>query len=171
MEINNDVYLSLGTNLGDRFINLQDAINTINNKIGAILKISSIYKTPSWGFNGNDFYNICIKISTFLDAYTLIDSLLKIETELGRQRTAKIGYENRNIDIDILLYNNDIIKTEKLIVPHQKMLDRKFVLIPLLEIAPTIYHPVENKTISTCLKNCRDTSEIEKINKHLTKPI
>ncbi|MCL7765131.1 2-amino-4-hydroxy-6-hydroxymethyldihydropteridine diphosphokinase [Polaribacter sp. Z014] len=171
MNIQHTTYLSLGTNQGNKLENLQNAINLIADDIGGILKISSIYKTPSWGFDGNDFYNICIKVSTNQQPEALMSSLLKIENELGRQRSTKEGYQDRNIDIDILLFEDHIIFSKTLIVPHSKMLQRKFVLIPLSEIAPTVIHPIEKKQISICIQGCDDTSEIIKVNEALKRPI
>jgi len=171
MKIKHITYLSLGTNQGNKLENLQNAIHLIDEKIGEIQKISSIYKTPSWGFDGDDFFNICIKLTTTLKAETLINSLLNIENELGRQRSSVQGYQNRKIDIDILLFDNEIIFSKTLIVPHTKMLQRKFVLIPLAEIAPTAIHPLEKKQISQCLQTCSDSSDITLIDHKLTRPI
>ena len=164
-------YLSLGTNQGNKLENLQNAINLIDDTIGGIQKISSIYKTPAWGFDGDDFYNICIKVATNLKSENLINSLLKIEDELGRQRTTKEGYQNRNIDIDVLLFDNEIIFSKTLIVPHPRMLQRKFVMIPLAEIASSVIHPIEKKEISVCLQNCDDSSDITIIEDKLERPI
>ncbi|AUC86065.1 2-amino-4-hydroxy-6-hydroxymethyldihydropteridine diphosphokinase [Polaribacter sp. ALD11] len=171
MKIQHITYLSLGTNQGHKLDNLQNAVNLIDGKIGAIQKISSIYKTAAWGFNGNDFYNICIKVSTSLPSDALINLLLSIEKELGRERTNKEGYQNRNIDIDILLFDDEIILSKALIVPHSKMLERKFVMIPLVEIAANVIHPIEKKLLNICLQNCNDSSEIFKIDALLTRPI
>ena len=171
MKIQHITYLSLGTNQGNKLENLQNAINLIDDGIGGIQKISSIYKTPAWGFEGDDFFNICIKVATNLEPETLIDSLLKIENKLGRQRSAVEGYQNRNIDIDILLFDNEIILSNALIVPHAKMLQRKFVMIPLAEIASTTIHPIEKKEIAACLQGCDDTSEIIKLSETLKRPI
>jgi 2-amino-4-hydroxy-6-hydroxymethyldihydropteridine diphosphokinase len=163
-------YLSLGSNLGNKLENLQNAINLIADKTGAIQKISAVYKTPSWGFNGDDFYNICIKISTDQTADKLLHSLLTIEKELGRIRSNENEYQNRNIDIDILLFDHEIILSKNLIVPHPKMLERKFVLVPLSEIAATVIHPIEKKQISSCLKNCNDSTEINVVKEKLIRP-
>jgi 2-amino-4-hydroxy-6-hydroxymethyldihydropteridine diphosphokinase len=133
--------------------------------------MSSVYKTPSWGFNGNDFYNICIKVSTYKGPETLLASLLKIESDLGRERNNLGEYENRNIDIDILLFDDDIILSKNLIVPHSKMLARKFVMVPLVEIAENVIHPIEKKQLSVCLQNCDDISEISMVNEKLIRPI
>lgn len=164
-------YLSLGTNKGDKPENLQNAINLIADKAGIITKISSVYKTASWGFNSDDFYNICIQLSTYHQPQKLMTILLGIETELGRQRSDANGYSDRNIDIDILLIEDEIIQSKSLTVPHPKMLERKFVLVPLAEIAGSIYHPIEKSQISNCLNNCNDDSEVIKIETELSRPI
>ncbi|WP_375240968.1 2-amino-4-hydroxy-6-hydroxymethyldihydropteridine diphosphokinase [Polaribacter sp.] len=171
MKIQRITYLSLGTNQGNKLENLQKAINLIGDKIGAIQKISSIYKTASWGFEGNDFYNVCIKVSTYLPPDTLLKDVLSIEQELGRERKSTENYENRNIDIDVLLFEDEIIFSKNLIVPHSKMLQRKFVMVPLEEIASNVIHPIEKKQINVCLQGCTDKSEIEKISEQLVRPI
>lgn len=171
MKTKNTIFLSIGTNEGNRIENLQNSIDKIDSRIGTITQISSIYKTPSWGFKGNDFYNICIEAITLLGANDLLKDLLAIEIDLGRQKKFKEGYENRIIDIDILLFNMDTISSKNLIVPHQKMLDRNFVLVPLAEIASNVIHPTKNDKIATCLQNCIDTSQITKITDKLKKPI
>ncbi|MGJ8746088.1 2-amino-4-hydroxy-6-hydroxymethyldihydropteridine diphosphokinase [Polaribacter sp.] len=171
MKIQRITYLSLGTNQGNKLENLQNAINLIDDTIGAIQKISSIYKTPSWGFNGNDFYNICLQVSTTYPSETLLSKLLSIETDLGRQRTNNTTYQNRNIDIDILLFDDEIIFSKTLTVPHPKMLERKFVLVPLVEIAANVVHPLEKGPLNICLQNCTDSSEITRIPDSLKRPI
>ncbi|WP_297802395.1 2-amino-4-hydroxy-6-hydroxymethyldihydropteridine diphosphokinase [uncultured Polaribacter sp.] len=170
MTIQSNTYLSLGTNQGNKLENLQNAINLIDDRIGGIQNISSVYKTPSWGFKGEDFFNICIEVSTQHQPETLMNSLLKIENDLGRLRSNEDGYQNRNIDIDILLVNDEIIFSKTLIVPHSKMLQRKFVMIPLAEIAPNAIHPIEKTKISVCLLNCDDSSEVTLTNETLKRP-
>ncbi|WP_439130304.1 2-amino-4-hydroxy-6-hydroxymethyldihydropteridine diphosphokinase [Polaribacter sp.] len=171
MKNHNITYLSLGTNQGNKLDNLQNAIYKITDDVGTVLKISSVYKTASWGFDSNDFFNICIQVTTNHQPKKLLEILLAIESDLGRKRKETQSYTDRNIDIDILLYDDEIIATEKLTVPHPKMLERKFVLVPLAEIANTIIHPIEKKNIGTCLQNCTDDSEINRIDKKLEKPI
>ena len=171
MKIQNITYLSLGTNQGDKAENLQNAIYLIATKVGLVLKISSVYKTASWGFKSDDFYNICIQVSTHHPPKKLMQILLNIETELGRTRKENTGYSDRNIDIDILLYNDEILFSKSLTVPHPKMLQRKFVMIPLVEIANTLTHPIEKKTLSVCLQHCDDSSKIERIDINLKRPI
>lgn len=171
MKIQRITYLSLGTNQGNKLENLQNAIDMIAEKIGAILNISSVYKTASWGFDSNDFYNICLKVSTYHPPEKLMKILLDIESNLGRKRNDKKGYSDRNIDIDILLFDDEIIFSKTLTVPHAKMLERKFVLVPLVEIAATVIHPIEKQKLSTCIKNCEDTSEILLTDEKLIRPI
>jgi 2-amino-4-hydroxy-6-hydroxymethyldihydropteridine diphosphokinase len=164
-------YLSLGTNQGNKLENLQAAIDSIAERAGDILKISSVYKTASWGFDSEDFLNICIKVSTTYSPESLITTLLQIETDLGRTRKTSTDYADRNIDIDILLYEQEIIISKNLMIPHSKMLERKFVMIPLVEIANSVIHPTEKKSLSVCLQNCTDSSEISIIDKKLKRPI
>lgn len=171
MKIQRITYLSLGTNQGNKLENLQNAIHLIAEKVGVILKISPIYKTASWGFKSNDFYNICIQVSTYHAPEKLMTILLDIENNLGRIRKESKSYIDRKIDIDILLFDDEIIFSKTLIVPHSKMLERKFVLVPLVEIASTILHPIEKKQLSVCLQNCNDTSEISIVDERLKRPI
>ncbi|WNW00764.1 2-amino-4-hydroxy-6-hydroxymethyldihydropteridine diphosphokinase [Tenacibaculum sp. HL-MS23] len=170
MKIQRITYLSIGTNKGDKLENIQNAINIIADKIGAVLKIASVYKTPSLGFDGADFYNTCIKVSTYLPPESLIKSLLAIESELGRTRKDTGGYADRIIDIDIILFEDEIIFSKNLIVPHPRMLDRKFVLVPLVEIARNTIHPIEKKHLYICLENCIDNSEITLVKEQLKRP-
>ena len=171
MKIQRLTYLSLGSNQGRKLNNLQKAIYEIAESIGAIHKISSVYKTDSWGFKGDDFYNICIAVSTYLPPEELLKNILNIETKLGRKREQNNKYTNRKIDIDILLFDDEIVFSKNIIIPHPRMLDRKFVLVPLAEIAGNTLHPIEKKTLNICLNNTIDTSEIHKISSKLQRPI
>jgi|TARA_B110000902_G_scaffold118872_1_gene139378 2-amino-4-hydroxy-6-hydroxymethyldihydropteridine diphosphokinase len=171
LKIQKITYLSLGTNQGNKLENLQNAIDLVADKVGSIPRISSVYETASWGFESDDFFNICLKVTTHHPPEKLMQILLNIEKDLGRKRDASLGYADRNIDIDILLFDDEIIFSKTLIVPHSKMLERKFVLIPLVEIATTTIHPIEKKQLSICLQNCTDSSEIIKIDAQLTRPI
>lgn len=171
MKIVRTTYLSLGTNLGNRIENLQSAIDEINLSVGHVRKISSVYKTRSWGFEGEDFYNICLEVSSSLTPEKMIKTVLDIERKLGRLRDAQQGYNNRIIDIDILLFDDEIIFYNDLKVPHPEMLKRKFVLVPLTEIAPNVIHPIAKKTILICLQNCADAGVIEKTDATLIRPV
>jgi len=166
-----NIYLSLGTNQGNKTENLQQAIDLIADKMGNVLKKSSVYKTASWGFDGKDFFNICIQISSFLHPEKLLQTALDIENSLGRVRDNSKSYINRNIDIDILLIDDEIIFSKDLTVPHPKMLERKFVLVPFSEIASNVIHPIAKKTIQNCANNCMDTTEINLTDEKLIRPI
>lgn len=162
----NIAHLSLGTNLGNKLENLNNAIKKINT-LGKVLKTSSVYQTPPWGFKSDDFFNIALTLETSLTASELIDFLLAFESELGRTRKAEdLGYQARPLDIDIIFFNNEIINTETLTIPHPRMQDRNFVLIPLIEIISNYNHPVLNKTLETLFDECKDKSEIIRT-KHL----
>jgi 2-amino-4-hydroxy-6-hydroxymethyldihydropteridine diphosphokinase len=171
MKILRTTYLSLGSNLGNKLNNLQSALDLISEKVGRITKVSSVYKTRSWGFKGDDFLNICIEVSTNLNPESVLDRILKIENILGRKREDSDEYKARVIDIDVLLFDNEIIFYNNLKVPHPRMLDRKFVLVPLTEIAANVKHPIEKKTILMCLQSCTDTSEIEETDLQLKRPV
>ncbi|WP_100332756.1 2-amino-4-hydroxy-6-hydroxymethyldihydropteridine diphosphokinase [Bacillus xiapuensis] len=137
----NTAYLSLGTNLGDRLSNLHSALSAIEMEKGIkIEKVSSVYETDPVGYtNQAPFLNMTIRIQTSLSPEELLNRCLSIERKLGRIREFKWG--PRIIDLDILVYNQDNIKSEKLIIPHPRMHERAFVLIPLLEIDPTFCFP------------------------------
>lgn len=171
MKIQRLTYLSLGSNQGDKLKNLQKAINKIAENIGAIHRISSVYKTSSWGYDGEDFYNICISVSSYLQPENLLEKLLKIEEILGRERKKRDNYSDRKIDIDILLFDNEIIFSKEVTIPHPRMLERKFVLVPLVEIAKNTLHPIEKKQLYNCLNDCTDTSLIKEISAKLKRPI
>jgi 2-amino-4-hydroxy-6-hydroxymethyldihydropteridine diphosphokinase len=171
MQLKRTTYLSLGTNLGNKFENLQQAVDLVADEIGSVLKISSIYNTAAWGFKSEDFYNICIQVATNLNPEHLLETIHKIELSLGRKRTSDKEYKSRIIDIDVLLYDQEIIFSKDLIVPHKEMLNRKFVLVPLAEIAPNLIHPIEKKQIQVCLANSNDDSNIENTYLKLKRPI
>lgn len=159
----NVVYLLLGGNMGNRQENLSLARNKITTQCGNILIQSAIYETAAWG-NENQpaFLNQVLKIITELSPEELLEKLLSIERGLGRVRIEKYG--PRVIDIDILFFNNSIIKLNNLVIPHSEMQNRRFVLLPLHEIAPELIHPVLHKSISQLLKECPDNLEVNKIN-------
>jgi 2-amino-4-hydroxy-6-hydroxymethyldihydropteridine diphosphokinase len=156
----NKAYLSLGSNRGDRQSNLSKAIELLNNKAGKVVSKSLLYETQPWKMDDETmFINQVILLETALDANTLMDLLLEIETSMGRVRTAA-KYEPRIIDIDILFFNNDLISSEKLTVPHPFIQERRFVLVPMAEIAPEYVHPVLNTKIYQLLTVCKDNSRV-----------
>ncbi len=151
------VYLSLGSNLGDRALNLQKAITNLAPKVQVEAQ-SSIYETEPWGYSDQPaFLNQVIKASTSLEPAELLNFLKEIEILLGRQETFRFG--PRLIDLDILFYDSLVLDTAGLTIPHPRITERAFVMIPLAEIAPDLNHPIKKKTIRE-LKNLMDTSSI-----------
>jgi 2-amino-4-hydroxy-6-hydroxymethyldihydropteridine diphosphokinase len=171
MQILRTTYLSLGSNLGNKIENLQKAIDLIAENLGSVTKISSVYKTAAWGFESDDFYNICMQIATSLNPEDLLNKIQEIEISLGRKKTNNTEYKARTIDIDILLFDNEIIFSKELIVPHTAMLNRKFVMVPLAEIAPNLLHPIAKQQIRICLNNCTDTTKVEPTYLQLIRPV
>jgi 2-amino-4-hydroxy-6-hydroxymethyldihydropteridine diphosphokinase len=156
------VFLGIGTNLGDREANMKEAIAKIEEYIGRVLASSSVYETEPWGFKtGSDFLNIVLKVETELIPSGLLGRILMIESQFGRIRGEK-KYSSRVIDIDILLYGDQVIDEESIKIPHPLMHERKFVLIPLCEIEPNMLHPVLKEPFSYLLQNCKDKSRVQK---------
>jgi len=152
-------YLVLGTNLGNRAENLERALTRIREVAGKISQRSSIYETAAWGMeNGYSFYNMAVHLQTPMPPDLLMVELLRIEAFMGRIRTGLV--ENRIIDIDIAFYDQLILNTQLLTIPHPRVHQRKFALLPLNEIAADLVHPVFNKTINTLLHETPDQSEV-----------
>ena len=149
------VYLSIGSNKGNRSVLINKAIDEIEKKIGKIISRTSIYQSKSWGFDSNDFYNLNLLIDTDIEPKSLLINLKKIEKSMGREDIDG-SYSDRFIDIDILFYDNIIIDSEDLKIPHPKIEIRKFVLVPMLEIADDYVHPILNKTIRQLDNECDD---------------
>lgn len=153
-------YLILGGNKGKKYQNLLSANNLIEKRIGKIIKQSEIYTTKAWGnTNQPDFLNQVIAVQTNLSPVEILTIILSIEIELGRIRTSQ-KWQERTMDIDILFYNDEVIKSPNLIIPHPFIQDRKFVLIPLAEIAKDLIHPIFKKNIETLLNECKDDLEV-----------
>jgi 2-amino-4-hydroxy-6-hydroxymethyldihydropteridine diphosphokinase len=155
----NKIFLIVGGNLGNRKKNLQTAATFIDEQIGAIIQSSKIYETEPWGLTDQPaFYNQIHLVKSKLNAQTIIDTILKIEEKMGRVRTIKNAA--RIIDIDILFFNEEIINEPNLVVPHREIPNRRFVLMPLNEIAPLMIHPVFKKNISELLSTCKDQLKV-----------
>ena len=163
------IYLSLGSNLGNKLFNLQNAIFKISENISAVEAISNIYQSDSWGFESDDFLNICIAIHSDIDPKVLLEKIQRIEQSLGRYRNNSKGYLPRSIDIDILYYGEEIFETEELTIPHPSLQLRQFVLRPLSDIAPQFYHPILKKDTRNMLQMCKDKSGIVKTKSKLYK--
>lgn len=155
----NSVFLIAGGNIGDRKKNLETAAALIEKQIGNIIQSSKIYETEAWGIRDqNSFYNQVHVVETQLSASTLIKKILGIEEEMGRIRTIKNAA--RIIDIDILFFNDDIVNEQNLMIPHPEIINRRFVLMPLDEIAPAMIHPVYQKNIHQILLMCKDDLKV-----------
>lgn len=163
------VYLSLGSNLGDSLNHLQKGIFAIEKSVGGIQRISPVYQSSAWGFEADDFLNLCLSLKTTLEPLKLLETLLQIEIDSGRVRYQEEGYKSRSLDIDILYYEKEAFFTERLVIPHPELPHRKFVLKPLADIAPQFYHPVLNKDTRNLLQECRDKGRLEKTTYRLSK--
>lgn len=155
-------YLSLGSNLGHRYALLQKAVFNLQKRAGHIAQASPIYETPAIGFVGANFLNACVLLETQLSPTALLQLVLQIERELGRERSDQTGYQSRTLDIDLIFYESEVIYTPALVVPHPRMHQRNFVLKPLADIAPQWYHPVLHKDTRNLLQQCKDRSRLEK---------
>lgn len=158
----NNVYLLLGSNLSGPKKQIANATKHLLKSIGIIEKQSSLYQTAAWGKRDQpDFYNQVIVMKTTLSAISVLEKIFQIENIMGRTRSEKNA--PRLIDIDILFYNNDIIETKQLTVPHPAIPMRRFVLVPLNELSPLMIHPVLHRSINELLIACTDELDVKKI--------
>ena len=134
MKSQNQVVLSLGTNQGNRLENIEKSIELIHQEVGTVIKTSKLYETPSWGFDSDAFYNCALVLHTFLSANAILTKILSIEKQLGRIRNTTQEYQSRIIDIDLITFNEEIIDSEDLQVPHPLLQNRNFVLLPMLDL-------------------------------------
>ncbi len=165
MSSQHQVILSLGSNIGNRLENIQLAIASIHNKVGTVVKVSKLYETAAWGFESEAFYNCALVLHTNSDAETVLSQVLAIEIQLGRVRSQDKEYQSRIIDIDVITFNEDIIASENLQVPHPFMQDRMFVLLPMRDLNLDWRHPILQKYLPELLKASEDKSNCKVVQK------
>ena len=157
-----NVFLLLGSNMGDRLLFLKQAIKHIESDIAPVIKTSSIFETQAWGKTDEaDYLNQVVEIQTNLPAQDILEKILRIENMLGRKRVQKWG--SRIIDIDVLFYGQTIVNEENLQIPHPELHKRRFTLEPLAEIAPELVHPVFNKSILQLKSELKDSLIVKKL--------
>jgi len=153
------IFILSGSNIGDRHQHLNKAAEHLIDSGIRILNRSSIYKSEAWGpVKQDDFLNLVLEVETTFDAFQVLDRLLEIEVAMGRKRDAKWG--PRIIDLDLLYYNQEVIRTKNLTLPHPFIPERRFTLLPLTELAPAFVHPILKKTQAELLSQCKDDSEV-----------
>ncbi|NND93221.1 MAG: 2-amino-4-hydroxy-6-hydroxymethyldihydropteridine diphosphokinase [Flavobacteriales bacterium] len=158
------VFISIGTNIGNRSQNLDKCIELIGARIAVPKRVSSYYRSESWGFDAEDFYNAVIEVEVNLEAMELLKCTQGIEASMGRPaKTLLSGYESRLIDIDILTHGDKLINEPGLKIPHPKLSERNFVLMPWSEIAPDLILPDIGKSVIDLLFDCKDSSICEKV--------
>ena len=163
------VYLSLGSNLGDRFAFLQIAVGMIAYRLGNVPRCSPVYETPAWGFESTPFLNACIAIETDHSPMEVLSIVLDIERFLGRHRPSdQEGYQARTIDIDLLFDDQKVIDNKALQLPHPRMAQRRFILAPLVDLVPDFFHPIAQQSCATLLKKCPDPAVIHPHEKTLS---
>ncbi|WP_413513773.1 2-amino-4-hydroxy-6-hydroxymethyldihydropteridine diphosphokinase [Myroides odoratus] len=163
MNTQNILVLSLGTNQGDKKTNLTKAISLIHNEVGTVITVSPIYEFPAWGFESEPFFNCTLVIHTLLEAQDVLTQTLEIEKKLGRIRNQQEGYAARSIDIDLITFNEEVIQTPTLTIPHPLMQERRFVLQPMCDLALTWVHPIFKKSCTQLLAECKDDTVFKQV--------
>jgi 2-amino-4-hydroxy-6-hydroxymethyldihydropteridine diphosphokinase len=163
MEKQHQVVLSLGSNIGDRQLFIENAIALLHKKVGTVIKVSGLYETPPWGFDSLPFYNCALVIHTSKSAETILSLVLKIEIEIGRIRSEEAGYQKRIIDIDVIAFDDQIIETESLKIPHPHMHNRMFVLVPMRDLNLDWRHPILQKYLPELVQLAEDRSKCKLI--------
>ncbi|WP_427872223.1 2-amino-4-hydroxy-6-hydroxymethyldihydropteridine diphosphokinase [Flavobacterium sp. MMS24-S5] len=158
MKLQHQVVLSIGSNQGSRLENIQNCIDLIHQNVGTVIEVSKLYETPAWGFESDAFYNCALLLHTNSSAQKVLNQILKVEKELGRIRLNQEGYQSRIIDVDLIAFDNEIIDTEKLQIPHPLMQNRNFVLLPMQDLKLSWKHPILQKTIPELIAVTPDDS-------------
>ncbi|MFY7957492.1 MAG: 2-amino-4-hydroxy-6-hydroxymethyldihydropteridine diphosphokinase [Flavobacterium macrobrachii] len=170
MNKQHQVVLSLGSNQGNRLENIEHCIASIHREIGTVIKVSRLFETPAWGFESEPFYNCAVVVHTHKDAHQVLEEVLLLEEALGRIRSDVEGYQARIIDIDVISFDEEIIASEKLKVPHPEMQNRLFVLVPMRDLNLDWRHPILQKYLHELLLLSEDKSNI-KVIQSLENPI
>ena len=162
------VTLLLGSDIEPRIKYLEEALHLLQNKVGNLLSVSSVYESEPWGFESSSrFLNAVVIMETEYTPEEVLEKCLAIENLAGRIRKINKEYSSRTLDVDILYYSDKIINEDDLIIPHPRMHKRRFTLLPLNELLPDFVHPVIGKTTADLLKNCKDTSVVDIFKKSL----
>jgi len=156
MRAQHQVILSIGSNQGERLEVIKECIALIHQEIGTVIQVSRVYETAAWGFDSDAFYNCALVLHTYHSAQQVLLRALAVEQKLGRIRQNVNGYQSRIIDIDLIAFDEEIIDSDVLTIPHPLMQNRKFVLLPFQDLKINWIHPILNKTISELLENCSD---------------
>ncbi len=165
MNQQHQVILSLGSNQGNRLENIERCIDLLHQEVGTVVKVSSLFESDSWGFSSDSFYNCAVLIHTHKNPQKLLKNILKVEKKLGRVRTESSDYQPRVIDVDMISFDDEIMESESLQIPHKHLQDRLFVLLPMMEVVSDWTHPISQKSISDILKECEDKGNCVKISK------
>jgi len=158
MKSQHHVVLSIGSNQGNRLANIETCIALIHQEVGTVIQVSKLYETPAWGFESDAFYNCALLLHTTSSAQKILTQVLKVEKQLGRIRSNQEGYQSRIIDVDLIAFDNEIIESEKLQIPHPLMQNRKFVLLPMQDLKLNWKHPILHKTITEFIATTPDDS-------------
>ncbi|QSW90549.1 2-amino-4-hydroxy-6-hydroxymethyldihydropteridine diphosphokinase [Flavobacterium endoglycinae] len=158
MKTQHQVVLSIGSNQGNRLENIESCIDLIHQEVGTVIRVSKLYETPAWGFESDAFYNCALLLHTSSSAHKILNQVLKVEKQLGRIRSNQEGYQSRTIDIDLIVFDDEIIDSEKLQIPHPLMQNRNFVLLPIQDLKLDWKHPILHKTISELIAISPDNS-------------
>ncbi|NHN26327.1 2-amino-4-hydroxy-6-hydroxymethyldihydropteridine diphosphokinase [Flavobacterium jejuense] len=161
MKKQHQILVSIGSNQGNRLENLTTAIALLHQEVASVVKVSKVYETPSWGFESDAFFNGILLLHSYKSPQKILSQLLRIEKQMGRVRTNEKGYQARIIDLDVIAYDEEIIATESLQIPHPQMQNRNFVLFPLKEVKGDWMHPILKKTVSELIENTEDDSKCE----------